>query len=203
MKKYLIFLFATFMFQFAWSQSNSSYLPSDIVTGMNSNNDYLLKQDEEKRKKEIFKDYKIPPKYEIPEFKSVEKKRAKASEVISEDNIYEPSTNTFNEPTSIQSSYPSVSQVEKKSSSQSVGQTVTIPYDKSMDKFINGVYGYNPNLTIMQNEEYYRKNGYSISYKVKDSTIFMIGGIILILIIIGFVYSTNRVNHNEKFKTQD
>lgn len=86
-------------------------------------------------------------------------------------------------------------------SQSGVGEPVRIPYDKSMDKYIEGVFGYNPNLSMEGNEKFYNDNGYSISYKIKDSTIYLISTLVLILLfIIGFIIN-NRMKYSEKFTT--
>lgn len=94
-------------------------------------------------------------------------------------------------------------QFSSRSQQSTVGEVHTTHYDKSMDEFIEGVYGYNPNMTLAENKKYYNENGYNFSYKVKDSTIVFIGTSIVILGIGSLIYAGKRNAYNEQFKSQE
>lgn len=202
MRKIILITLTICIFKCSWCQSNSTYTPVDIATGINTTSEYLLNEENEKRKDEIFKNFTLPREYKIPKFENGEKLHFEDNLPSKEDKLSEPSIPTFIEPTSIQSSYPSVPHVNNNDLSQGVGQSVIIPYNKSMDKFINGVYGYDPNLSLQGNEEYYKRNGYTISYNVKDSTIYSIIGCTVILLFSGVIFISNKKKNDRKYKTQ-
>lgn len=203
----VIFVFIASYLTPCYSQTTGTYTPTEIVTGVNPNTGYLLKEDEERRMKRVFGNATTPIPYKVPGLVSDDEKKIKKIQAESyqsnnkASNGNEVSSNSYQE--TIKPEEVKYSQVQSEPIPTGVGETKTIPYDKSMDEFIEGVYGYNPNLTIEENKKYYNDNGYTMSYKVKDSTIYTIGGIILGLIMLGLMYKTSRDNHNEKFETQN
>ena len=71
-----------------------------------------------------------------------------------------------------------------------------------MDVFIEGVYGYNRNMTIEQNKQYYNQMGYNIACKTKDTTIYMIVGIVGFIIFLIIWLNMKSSDYHEKFKTE-
>ena len=182
-----------------YSQNSVEEKNLEILSGNGIFRDNLLKTEleDKKRLESLTKDFnidKIRHTSPIP-------KNLSADEILYGDST---ASNLPTSKYSITSADPKVRELAKQQMyreaaqdpaiTKGLGLNNIVKYQVGQEEFKGGVFGFDPYKSIEENRNYYARYGYTLSYKYSDNTIYIWGGIILILVFIFTLIFSKRKN---------